>query len=204
MRSTRHEVDVPYPQASPAKTSTSTAVLVPLRFRRLTCVTSGWRRAAPGWPRPGHDRAQHDGAAPTTVPAPTTAVHAAALGLSGPALTPGAPATTLLVPTTTPAQPTTTMDSPRAWWQLRCGGGPGDVQLRPPFDGHGRSWRHWGGTGASTATAGPVGTAAALAVGTAAALAVGTTLPSPGRRGGGDRARRALDRARRRAHHLLR
>ena len=111
--------------------------------------------------------------APTTVPAPTTAVHAAALGLSGPALTPGAPATTLLVPTTTPAQPTTTMDQPSSMVAapLRAAD-QATYSSDHPSDGHGRSWRHWGGTGASTATAGPVGTAAALAV--------GTTLPEPG------------------------
>ena len=119
--------------------------------------------------------------APTTVPAPTTAVHAAALGLSGPALTPGAPATTLLVPTTTPAQPTTTMDQPSSMVAapLRAAD-QATYSSDHPSDGHGRSWRHWGGTGASTATAGPVGTVATPAVGTAAALAVGTTLPEPG------------------------
>ena len=194
------------PQASPAKTSTSTAgvsstALSPAHMRDERLAASSTRLAAAG----GMTAPSTTAPAPTTVPAPTTAVHAAALGLSGPALTPGAPATTLLVPTTTPAQPTTTMDQPSSMVAapLRAAD-QATYSSDHPSDGHGRSWRHWGGTGASTATAGPVGTAAALAVGTAAtpavgtaaalavgtaaalavgtaaALAVGTTLPEPG------------------------
>ena len=170
------------PQASPAKTSTSTAgvsstALSPAHMRDERLAASSTRLAAAG----GMTAPSTTAPAPTTVPAPTTAVHAAALGLSGPALTPGAPATTLLVPTTTPAQPTTTMDQPSSMVAapLRAAD-QATYSSDHPSDGHGRSWRHWGGTGASTATAGPVGTVATPAVGTAAALAVGTTLPEPG------------------------
>ena len=156
----RHEVDAPWSRlARPRlRRPLPLRVLVPLRFRRLTCVTSGWRRAAPGCSRPGAGRAQHGGAGPHHG---AGAHHCGPCSCARPERTgahPGRAGSTVLVPTTTPAPPTTTVDQPSSMVAAPLQAAD-QATYSPghPFDGHGRSWRHWGATGGPTATAGPEG-----------------------------------------------